>query len=204
MRTLNCFATCGGSRAEQHRSRRGWLCGMRSPAYRPPRTSTVGIVMDERAQLEREREEWEALVGRAIIAFGEIELITHRWLTRSPRDAIGNVAARLPFGKRVELMLEILENRNLSEHGKKFVQSLKRAKKLGELRNEIAHNPVMLNVYFHEPSGNLLRERSIARVRGDRVIDLAEMKEFAAAVQDLASCMWLEVMNLTRGEIGPV
>jgi hypothetical protein len=157
--------------------------------------------MDRQEQFEREKAKWVTLVGQSIVAFGEIELVTHRWLAHAPRDAISRAAGRLPFVRRVELILEILEARTLDETGKQFVESLKRAKKLAETRNDVAHNPVMLDIFLNEATGDVLLEQSISRIRGDRRIDLLEMKEFAAAVQDLAAAMWLQVANLTKGGV---
>jgi hypothetical protein len=159
--------------------------------------------MDRDEQFKREKEEWETFIGQSIIAFGEIELVTHRWLAHSPRDAISNAAGRLPFAKRVDLILEILEGRDLDDHALQFVISLKRAKKLAETRNDIAHNPVMLNVFVHEASGDVLLEQSISHVRADRVIDLEQMKEFTEDVKNLASAMWGQIMNMTKGDALP-
>jgi hypothetical protein len=157
--------------------------------------------LNRQEQFEREKTEWVTLVGEAILAFGQIELITHRWLAHAPRDAISKAAGRLPFARRVDLILEILEARTLDENGKKFVESLIRAKKLAATRNDVAHNPVMLDIFINEASGDFLLEQSIRRIRGDRRIDLSEMKEFTAAAQDLASAMWLQVMSMTEGGV---
>jgi hypothetical protein len=67
---------------------------------------------------------------------------------------------------------------------------LKRAKELANTRNDIAHNPVMLNVFLDEISGDMALEHSIETVRGGRSIDLASAKDFADEVGNLASEMW--------------
>ncbi len=77
---------------------------------------------------------------------------------------------------------------------------LKKAKDLAKVRNDIAHNPVMLNIFVHKTSGDILLERSIATVRGDRFIDLASAKEFADEVEDLAATMWLQIGKLAQTE----
>ena len=65
--------------------------------------------------------QWEALVGRAILCFGDIELISIKCLALIPSDKIGDSAARMDFYRRAELLIEILEARperdaNLCNH----------------------------------------------------------------------------------------
>lgn len=74
--------------------------------------------MNPQERFDREKAEWVTLVGEAILAFGQIELITHRWLAHAPRDAIARAAGRLPFARRVDLILEILAARTLDEKRK--------------------------------------------------------------------------------------
>jgi hypothetical protein len=142
----------------------------------------------------RETEAWRAVVGKAIVSFGELELITYKCLAHIPSDQISESSSRLGFAQRVDLIVEILEGRApLPEFIAQFVNMLKRAKVLAKTRNDIAHNPVMLNVFVNEVSGDVALEHSIATARGGRVIDLAAAKEFADEVEGLAAKMWLQI-----------
>lgn len=167
-------------------------------------TFTLDSAMSRSERFEAEKGEWENLVGRALISFGEIELITHKWLSSFPRDAIARSGGRLAFTRRVDLILEILTGRELDSVGTEFAAALRRAKQLAETRNTIAHSPVMLSIYTNEAMDDILLEQSISSIRGDRVIDLAEMKEFAAEVGDLASRMWMLIMKQSDGNVRPV
>jgi hypothetical protein len=160
--------------------------------------------MSRSERFEAEKGEWETLIGRALISFGEIELITHKWLSHFPRDSVARSGGRLAFARRVDLILEILAGREFDEAGVEFAAALRRAKALAETRNTIAHNPVMMNVYTDETMDDVLLEQSISNIRGDRVIDLAEMKEFAAEAGDLASKMWMLIMKQSNGNVRPV
>jgi hypothetical protein len=152
--------------------------------------------MESLDEYQRETELWRAVVGQAIVCFGEIELVTLQCLAHIPSDRISQTSAKLPFARRVELIIEILEGRADAEQSVPFIQMLKRAKDLAKTRNDIAHNPVMLNIFVHKATGDdPLLQRCIATARGGRVIDLAEAKEFAAEVEDLAASLW---MNLQR------
>ena len=142
----------------------------------------------------RERDEWRSVVGRAIVGFGELELITYKCLAHIPSDKISSTSSRLGFSLRVELIVEILEGRKPKpEHVVEFLRMLKRAKKLAETRNDIAHNPVMLNVFVNETPGDIGLERCIATARGGRFIDLVFAREFADEVESLAAAMWLQI-----------
>lgn len=155
--------------------------------------------MSDEEALRAEIAEWQALVGTAIVSFGELELITLKCLAHIPHDRISDTASRLGFGQRVDLLLEILNGRKpLPEVVLVFAEKLKRAKKLAETRNLIAHNPVMLNLYVHMSTGDFKALRSITSARGDgRSIELEDLKEYAAEVEDLASELWLQIGKIT-------
>jgi len=97
---------------------------------------------------DRKCEEWEQLIGRAVSSFAEIELITYHCLKHIPRDNIFPTVSRLPFGRRVDLILGILDGLDgLPDVGEKFKENLQKAGELAEVRNLIAHNPTMRDVY---------------------------------------------------------
>ena len=154
--------------------------------------------MDEAQAMKAENDEWRALVGTAIVCFGDLELITIKCLAHIPHDRIAETASRLPFARRVDLLVEIIEGRGqLPSSITTFLSQLKRARKLAEVRNVIAHNPVMLNLYLQRGTGDVHAERSIAAARREGLsIDLASLKEFAAEVEDLASALWLQIGKL--------
>jgi hypothetical protein len=150
-------------------------------------------------QHRAELETWRAVVGKAIVCFGELELITYKCLAHIPSDRISETSSRLNFARRVDLIVEILEGRApLPANVATFVKKLRRAKELAQTRNDIAHNPVMLNVFVHEASGDVALENCIATARGGRFIDLAGAKEFADEVENLASEMWLQIGKITE------
>jgi len=148
-------------------------------------------------QHHAEMETWRSVVGQAIVCFGELELITYKCLAHIPSDQISKTSSRLAFTKRVDLIIEILEGRAApSGPVATFVKQLRRAKELAQTRNDIAHNPVMLNMFIQEASGDLALENCIATARGGRFIDLAGAKEFADEVENLASEMWLQIAKI--------
>jgi hypothetical protein len=69
---------------------------------------------------------------------------------------------------------------------------LKRARELASIRNDIAHNPVMLNLYLHESTPDMLFEHCITTARGGKTIDLAGVK----------ATMWLQIGKVAESSPG--
>ena len=139
--------------------------------------------------------EWESLVGKAMVRFGDIELVVTKCLTIIPRDEMGKTAARLEFGRRSDLLIEILTGKeDRGEHLEQIMVLVKRAKRLADTRNLIAHNPVMLDMYVrseNEQEVDVDSEWTIRSARNDdHVITIEELREFVAEVEDVAAELW--------------
>lgn len=133
-------------------------------------------------------EEWQNLIGRAIIASGDIELASYKCLTYLPSDDIFEIVADLPFAKRVDLICKIIEEKPLPDDLRAdFLQLLSKAKKSAETRNLIAHNPVQISVYKHEKSGDVFLRPEIQAIRKkNKVMTLTDMRKFTAEVEELS------------------
>lgn len=142
--------------------------------------------------------EWELLVGRALLRFGDIEYVSVRCLDVIPDERIFESTSRLDFSRRVEILLEILSNRKeLTPPLCKLMDGFKRAKELARTRNLVAHNPLMLNLYVnHETQESAATYRIDSNRSVKNSITLEELKEFSAEVDDLAATIWLEFGNV--------
>ena len=56
--------------------------------------------------------EWEELIGRSILRFGDIEYVSVMCLSLIPTDKISDAASELSFARRASLLIEILEARD--------------------------------------------------------------------------------------------
>jgi hypothetical protein len=140
---------------------------------------------------------WESLVGKAILRFGDIELVLIKCLEVIPADTIAESTARLGFSQRAELLIEILEARtDRTPDLNQLLECLKRAKPLANKRNLIAHNPVMLDIFVNEDETQMVAEHSISHARSGETMSLEDLKEFAATVEDLSSELWLTFLRL--------
>ena len=150
--------------------------------------------------------EWQQFVGKALLRFGDIEYTSVKCLEKLPTDRIASTASSLPFAKRAELLIEILEGReNPDEHTNQLLVGFRHAKKLAHKRNLIAHNPLLLEMYFHGDSEEVTRmEHAISSARSsEHRIDLAELKDFADEVDGLASEIGMAYLHVS-GEIDAI
>jgi hypothetical protein len=142
---------------------------------------------------QRQLAEWRTLVGTVILSFGDIELITLKCLAHLPTDSIYESVSTLPFGRRVDLIIEILQGRaNTPNAVTTLIEKLKRAKLLSEYRNVLAHNPLVADIYVHQITGDVVVEHGISSARKkEKSIDLASLKELVAEVKGLASELYM-------------
>lgn len=144
--------------------------------------------------------EWQQLVGQAMLRFGDVEYVSIMCLQALPYDKIANSASGLAFARRADLLIEMLEARSTrSDELDALIRGFRRARKLAETRNLIAHNPLLLTLYFDKDMETVeSMKHVIASSRGGSgQIDLDELKEFAAEVDSLASEMWLAFLKET-------
>jgi len=149
--------------------------------------------MSTPSSIETHAAEWESLVGKAILRFGDIELVSIKCLMLIATESVGRSAAKINFARRSELLIEILEaNNELNEYLQELLSAFKQAKELIETRNLIAHNPVMLDIYVNEDETEYQVERSITSARsGEKSLDLQGLKEFVGQVENLSSVLWI-------------
>jgi hypothetical protein len=142
---------------------------------------------------QRQLEEWRTLVGTVILSFGDIELITLKCLAHLPADNIYESASTLSFGRRVDLIIEILRGRsNVPSVATLLIEKLKRAKSLSEYRNVLAHNPLVADIYVHQITGDVVVEHGISSARKkEKTIDITSLKELAGEVEDLVSELYM-------------
>lgn len=145
---------------------------------------------------------WQAAVGKAIIRFGDIELISLKCLAHIPQDKIADAAARLEFSRRASLLIELLEARpRLSDPLKGLLDGFKRARELVAKRNLIAHNPVLLDIYVQLGTRDVLTERTIRSARSKTTtLTLEQLQEFADDVANLSSEMWMHFIKAAHDD----
>ena len=100
-------------------------------------------------------QDWANLVGRFMLAFGEIEYTCSSIIEHLSQDGIGEFAATLPIEKRIEVLSAMLKKRDDDESAD-LLKELAKVKSYISRRNLIAHNGLSFTVV---PNGKRIEFR---------------------------------------------
>jgi hypothetical protein len=140
---------------------------------------------------EVEQAKWRDLVGGFILAFGDVELITHRlW-----RDHCQGKPPVL-FRNRTEKLLSVLTR--MQPRNDEVISCLVEALGIAPKRNTIAHNPMQAQVFQHSRTGRVLVEMAISSATSEDYIDDAELKELLAKTEDLVTRLYIALGFIAR------
>lgn len=139
-------------------------------------------------------------MGKAVLRFGDIELVCIKCLSAIAPKKNERAASRLKFGQRVDLLIKHLEARPTSdEHLLAILNGMKRAKGLAKTRNLIAHNPVLLDIYVTQDETESFASHAITSIRSEQdTLDLEGLHEFADEIESLSSELWLAFLNFAQ------
>ena len=129
---------------------------------------------------------WATAIGNGFVAFGSLEHTIVVCLREIPQDKFQRFARSLRLSQRIDLLLELLEEKSQPEC-LELSEKLKQVKVLVPTRNLIAHNPLVLEFYEHPEGGYAFSEAIAAIHKVGQKITLPEAQEFAAASQRLAT-----------------
>lgn len=134
------------------------------------------------------RKDWAILVGRLVLAFGDIENLTMLAISRISADSILDTARSLLLGKRIELIQEILVDKSaISESARSdFIKELTTLKGLLDKRNLIVHNPLVLQMYQDDRTGEWVAQGAIASLRNEE--KKISVEELSALVERVEAC----------------
>jgi hypothetical protein len=128
--------------------------------------------------------QYERLVGRFMLAFGEIELLTfilwhHYGLDKEPPHS---------FKKRAGVILNLLRRdaTNLS----KLVEPLEKSLRLADKRNAVAHHPICAQVFQHTRPDECLIVMAVQSQTNDEYITDQELAGLGDQTRDLANRMY--------------
>ena len=132
---------------------------------------------------------WAAAIGRAFVAFGNMEFITLHCLEHIPRDRIQRSTKAFRLGQRIDLIQELLEAHEV-ESAHELSRHLGRAKSLAPTRNLLAHNPIFVD--FHQLKDGsyqqVQRIRSVANPKN--ALSLSQVESFADEAERLANDLY--------------
>lgn len=136
-------------------------------------------------------DDWDRLVGRFVIAFGDIENLVTSSLSFFAKDPIGKAAADLPLAQRMDLLEAVLSPRE-TEARAELLESVQAIRRYSKKRNIVAHNGLTFS-FFHGEGEGLRIVTSIRSSRGRKPHEIShrEMVLLVKAITSLA----LELSN---------
>jgi hypothetical protein len=150
---------------------------------------------------KRQKAKWRTLVGTAVLSFCDIEFITQECLKHLPTDNIYKSVSTLPFSRRVDLIIEILQGwSNTPKAATTLIEKLKLAKKLfSEYRNVLVHNPLAVDIYVQHETDDIVFDHNISSERKNKkTINLTSLKKLAYEVKDLASELYMTLEKVIK------
>jgi len=141
--------------------------------------------MDSSMPRPEDKLDWALAIGRAMIAFGQIEHATYLVLRGTAKDPILSATATLGLDKKIDFANAILGQYTDSRYVE-LRDGLARAKSLATTRNLIAHNPLVFDIYEDHDGSYFVEQRIKSLRNSERHVTLSEIKSFADEVEALA------------------
>ena len=128
---------------------------------------------------------WLPEIGKLIVNFGAIEAHTYWWiaaLTGDPSESRKILNRKTPFVPRVEQIEKLLKDDRWKNVKPDALDIWGRAKKMAELRNAVAHSPLVFHVAGGEETADWVGIPDFGRLRRvdteqDSIITLEKLVE---------------------------
>ena len=146
--------------------------------------------------LEQQTDYWALLIGRFLLAFGDLELFSILlWRRCCPGEAIPH-----NFKERTRKVIAKLKKESPTPKG--VVEALIAAMRLADKRNTVAHHPMCVQVFEHTSKDIMALEFAIRSEFSDEYITDQQLvgltDETRQIVKDLRNAVWPNVWN--KGE----
>lgn len=93
---------------------------------------------------------WDSAIGSYISSYAESERLVYKIYSLLPTDKLSKYGAELRDSAQRIRFLQALLRSNLTAHNKDLEQILESLIALGKTRNEVAHNPIFLDIYLSD------------------------------------------------------
>jgi hypothetical protein len=151
---------------------------------------------------------WETPVGKLMLNFGGLELLSHLYVQHLARDpAMTWLATDMPFSKRLDLIIGLVDREDLPKSAKERMRnSWKKVKQHNRIRNTIAHNPLMWG-WSGKQEGppdfigvpdikKASRKKSRPTVLKELLVDLKKLKTLVKELRDTNIALYEELKGL--------
>jgi len=148
---------------------------------------------------EKEKEHWASLIGRLMLAFGNIEFQLCRCLVEIPEVSRHEELINHDFKKRATQAIKEIENAKLDKaNSKKLINLLNECIKLAKKRNLIAHNP--FNLSFYDTKDGLGFRLEIVSLRNNDIfLEIGELESLVNKAEKYADELYVVGTDITFG-----
>ncbi len=116
---------------------------------------------------------WAPLIGELFLTFGSIEMAVQKCIKQWTTNVIYEHVKKDNLSKRIDLLVNLVKAQDCSDSNKAIlVSNLRYIKKLLEVRNTIAHSPLMLLIF---QEGNVV-EAITSSVNDEHYIEIHELE----------------------------
>lgn len=116
---------------------------------------------------------WAPLIGDLFLTFGSIEMAVQKCIKQWTTDVIYEHVKKDNLSKRIDLLVNLVKAQDCSDSNKEIlVANLRSIKRLLEVRNTIAHSPLMLLIF---QEGNVV-EAITSSVNDEHYIEIHELE----------------------------
>ena len=136
---------------------------------------------------------WFNAIGQLMLNFGALEFVTNYGIYQLAKDELlHDISVGMPFTKRLKLLEQLIERQESPPLMKQQLKtSCKKMGKLSELRNAVAHNPLVFGWNDPEESGTpdfigIPNVKKLKRSKA-RSVPLTNLRELNTAIKETAS-----------------
>ena len=147
----------------------------------------MAATVDKIKYLEDLKAELAQALGEAIWAFAMIEQLTYRYMKKLSSDRLDELMGGQQFKARIELVIKLVERLEGQENDKGVALSyLKKAQRLADRRNLLAHNPWQIWIDLDESKF----KSEIKKVTDEtKRVDLEMVRAFREDAGEIASTL---------------
>ena len=154
---------------------------------------TLGITSMTNGSADVARD-WNHSIGAFITSFAYVELLVYELFELLPQDSVSKSHANLrDFSERARLLQALL--RSTDWHEKKLIEELiEKSLPLATLRNQLAHNPLFIDLYTD--GKEILAKTRIVHAQKRKAMDhitLEQLHAKSSELSDLASNLGFQV-----------
>ena len=146
---------------------------------------------------------WALAIGKILIEFGSIENTTYCILKGFLSEHVENNAENNKLATRISIIINALKTASINEdelnesEKRELILLFENIDKYRRLRNNLAHEPLVLKFYDEHAEGTILEELIVSKKRNmEKCHDLDELQLAAIELENLASGIHIWMANV--------